>query len=88
MNPILHIGFGNFILTEKIIGIFDATTTQAQKIIREHPNTLDTTRNKKCLSYLICNGNVLIKTAIRSSTLVKRLNDDSWIEVEKETPTD
>ena len=84
MNPTLHIGFNNFVLTEKIIGIFDATTTQAQKIIKEHPSVVDVTRNRKCQSYLLCSGSVRIKSPIKSLTLVKRIGDDTWIKEEDE----
>ena len=79
IDPVLHIGFGNYILTEKILGIFDATTRQAQKIIKDHPNVFDITRNRKCQSYVLCQGNVLIKCPFKTVTLIKRINDGTWL---------
>jgi regulator of extracellular matrix RemA (YlzA/DUF370 family) len=83
INPVLHIGGTNYILTEKVIAVMDATTKQAQKILRDHTNVYDTTRNRRCLSYLLCSGNLLIKTSIKSSTLIKRLDDGTWIKEEE-----
>lgn len=85
VDPVLHLGFSNYLLTDKILGIFDATTRQAQKIIKEHPNVFDTTRNKKCQSYVLCQGNVLIKCHFKTNTLIKRINNGTWITQDDQT---
>lgn len=75
MIPVICIGYDNFLVTEKIVGVFDSTTSQAKSIIKESTKVLDVTRKSKCRSYIYCSGGVIIKSPLSPKTIKRRIYD-------------
>ena len=76
MIRFLNIGSENSVNIDKIIGIINANSNQARRLIKnakEDNNLIDATAGKKTNTLIITNERIIISNN-RAETLIKRIN--------------
>jgi len=76
INPLLHVGFNNFILTSKIIGIVDTKSSNARKLIDEASQIIDCTKNRARQSLVLLNNGSICISCIARTQLKSRLFEE------------
>ena len=78
MSRLLNIGFGNFVNTEKILGIVLPDSAPAKRLIahaKEDETIIDATQGRKTKSVIITEGERIILSALQPDTIAGRFND-------------
>lgn len=78
MPPVLHVGFNQYVVTDHIEAILDATTAEAGRIIHSakeenRRKVLDVTKNRARKSLIILRGDRYIVTFVPIKQLLRRL---------------
>lgn len=82
MEPLLHIGFENYVVSSNIVALMDAKSSFARNLIRsikeEKPrNLVDISGRRKSACLIICTGDRYFLSPISRIQLRKRLLGES-----------
>lgn len=74
-NRLLNIGFGNFVVTSRVIGIYSPTSAPMRRVredARAEGRLVDATQGRKTRSIVITDSNHVILSAIQAETIGQR----------------
>ncbi len=83
---LLNIGFGNFVVADRIIAIVNPNSAPMKRLKEEAKETkrlIDATQGRKTRSIIITDSNHVILSAIQAETVAQRLMSDSLDKFEK-----
>ncbi|MCU4138423.1 MAG: Regulator of extracellular matrix RemA [Thermodesulfobacteria bacterium] len=83
---LLNIGFGNFVIADRIIAIVNPNSAPMKRLKEEAKETkrlIDATQGRKTRSIIITDSNHVILSAIQAETVAQRLMSDSLERLEK-----
>jgi len=83
----LNIGFGNVVLTSKIIAILSPDSAPMRRLresAKETGNLLDATQGRKTRSIIVMNSGQIVLSAMQVETLVQRFDTKLKTKKEKE----
>lgn len=78
-QPIINVGFNNFVLTSKIIAIIDSDLNSVKHLVDESEQVIDCTSNRARQSVVVLVGRVVVLSCIPRTQLQKRIMDP-WID--------
>lgn len=84
---LLNIGFGNYVIAERIIAIVSPNSAPMKRLKEEAKETkrlIDATQGRKTRSIIITDSNHIILSAIQTETIAQRLVSDTLEKLEKE----
>lgn len=81
MRPeaLINIGFGNYVLNCRIIGIFDPASSPMRRLredARDDGRLIDATQGRKTRSILVTDSNHLILSALQPETISLRFGQE------------
>lgn len=83
MDPtLLNIGFGNFLVSRRVIGIISPSSAPARRLreeARDDRRLIDATQGRKTRSVIITDSNHVILSAIQSETIAQRFAPDGTL---------
>jgi len=86
MDPILlNIGFGNFLVSRRVIAIispFSAPAKRLREEARDGKRLIDATQGRRTRSVIITDSNHVILSAIQSETIAQRFAPDGTLSAE------
>ncbi|RLG10378.1 DUF370 domain-containing protein [Candidatus Pacearchaeota archaeon] len=85
-GKLLNIGFGNFVVADRIIAIVNPNSAPMKRLKEEAKETkrlIDATQGRKTRSIIITDSNHVILSAIQAETVAQRLMSDSLERLEK-----
>ncbi|GFM32973.1 DUF370 domain-containing protein [Desulfovibrio mangrovi] len=74
-NRLLNIGFGNFVVASRVIGIYSPTSAPMRRVredARAEGRLVDATQGRKTRSIVITDSNHVILSAIQAETIGQR----------------
>ncbi len=83
---LLNIGFGNFVIADRIIAIVNPNSAPMKRLKEEAKETkrlIDATQGRKTRSIIITDSNHVILSAIQAETVAQRLMSESLEKLEK-----
>ncbi len=83
---LLNIGFGNFVIADRIIAIVNPNSAPMKRLKEEAKETkrlIDATQGRKTRSIIITDSNHVILSAIQAETVAQRLMSESLERLEK-----
>ncbi len=84
---LLNIGFGNFVVADRIIAIVNPNSAPMKRLKEEAKETkrlIDATQGRKTRSIIITDSNHVILSAIQAETVAQRLMSDTLEKFEKD----
>ena len=75
-SPVMGIGFGNMVLTERVVAIIDPRSSPMKRLREEagrKGKLLDATKGRKTRSIIITDSDHIVLSAIAPDTLESRL---------------
>ncbi len=84
---LLNIGFGNFVVADRIIAIVNPNSAPMKRLKEEAKETkrlIDATQGRKTRSIIITDSNHVILSAIQAETVAQRLMSDTMERFDKE----
>ncbi|NVL91416.1 MAG: DUF370 domain-containing protein [Desulfobacterales bacterium] len=86
MDPsLLSIGFGNFLVSNRVIAIISPSSAPARRLreeAREDKRLIDATQGRRTRSVIITDSNHVILSAIQSETIAQRFSPNGSISAE------
>ncbi len=86
MDPnLLSIGFGNFLLSNRVIAIISPSSAPVRRLreeAREDKRLIDATQGRRTRSVIITDSNHVILSAIQSETIAQRFSPNGSIKGE------
>lgn len=79
-GKLLNIGFGNFVVADRIIAIVNPNSAPMKRLKEEAKETkrlIDATQGRKTRSIIITDSNHVILSAIQAETIAQRFVSDS-----------
>ena len=76
---LVHIGFGNMLVAERIVAIVHPTSAPIKRLkeeAREDGRLIDATQGRKTRAVLITDSNHVVLSAIQPETLVSRYEEE------------
>ncbi|MCD6489169.1 MAG: DUF370 domain-containing protein [Thermodesulfobacterium sp.] len=77
---LLNIGFGNFVVADRIIAIVNPNSAPIKRLkeeAKEAKHLIDATQGRKTRSIIVTDSNHVILSAIQAETVAQRLMSDS-----------
>jgi len=84
---LLNIGFGNFVVANRIIAIVNPNSAPMKRLkeeAKEAKHLIDATQGRKTRSIIITDSNHVILSAIQAETIAQRFMGDSLEKFEKD----
>jgi regulator of extracellular matrix RemA (YlzA/DUF370 family) len=84
---LLNIGFGNFVVANRIIAIVNPNSAPMKRLKEEAKETkrlIDATQGRKTRSIIITDSNHVILSAIQAETVAQRLMSDTLEKFERD----
>jgi regulator of extracellular matrix RemA (YlzA/DUF370 family) len=83
MDPILlNIGFGNFLVSRRVVAIISPSSAPARRLreeARDDKRLIDATQGRRTRSVIITDSNHVILSAIQSETIAQRFAPDGTL---------
>lgn len=76
MANLVNIGFGNMVLSERIIGVVSSESAPIKRFIqesREKGNLIDATYGRKTRAVIITDSNYIILSSLQPETVANRI---------------
>ena len=73
----LHVGFGNTVMVDRVLGIFAVDTSPVKKMVNEAKTigfVIDLTKDKKTKTAILLDTGNIVLSPINHTTLANRLN--------------
>lgn len=84
---LLNIGFGNYVVADRIIAIVNPNSAPMKRLKEEAKETrrlIDATQGRKTRSIIITDSNHVILSAIQAETVAQRLMTDTLEKTERD----
>ena len=84
---LLNIGFGNYVVVDRIIAIVNSNSAPMKRLKEEAKETkrlIDATQGRKTRSIIITDSNHVILSAIQAETVAQRLMSDVFDKLDKD----
>lgn len=84
---LLNIGFGNYVMADRIIAIVNPNSAPMKRLKEEAKETkrlIDATQGRKTRSIIITDSNHVILSAIQAETVAQRLMSDTLEKAERD----
>ena len=84
---LLNIGFGNYVVVDRIIAIVNSNSAPMKRLKEEAKETkrlIDATQGRKTRSIIITDSNHVILSAIQAETVAQRLISDVFDKLDKD----
>lgn len=84
---LLNIGFGNFVVANRIIAIVNPNSAPMKRLkeeAKEAKHLIDATQGRKTRSIIITDSNHVILSAIQAETVAQRFMSDTLEKIEKD----
>jgi regulator of extracellular matrix RemA (YlzA/DUF370 family) len=84
---LLNIGFGNFVVANRIIAIVNPNSAPMKRLkeeSKEAKHLIDATQGRKTRSIIITDSNHVILSAIQTETVAQRFMSDTLEKLEKD----
>uniref|UniRef100_A0A7V6CEB3 Putative regulatory protein ENM15_06325 n=1 Tax=Thermodesulfobacterium geofontis TaxID=1295609 RepID=A0A7V6CEB3_9BACT len=84
---LLNIGFGNFVVANRIIAIVNPNSAPMKRLkeeSKESKHLIDATQGRKTRSIIITDSNHVILSAIQTETVAQRFMSDTLEKLEKD----
>jgi len=78
-NSLLNIGFGNFVVISRVVGIYSPTSAPMRRVredARAEGRLIDATQGRKTRSIVITDSNHVILSAIQAETIGQRFTQE------------
>lgn len=78
-TSLLNIGFGNAVITDKVIAVITPASASGKRIreeARDNNLLIDATHGRKTRSIIIMNSNHIVLSAMQPETLANRLSSN------------
>lgn len=78
-GKLINIGFGNTIVSERIVAIVSPASAPMKRLkdeAREADRLIDATQGRRTRSIIITDSNHVILSAVQADTMAQRFNDD------------
>ncbi|MFN3921137.1 MAG: DUF370 domain-containing protein [Caldimicrobium sp.] len=78
-GKLLNIGFGNFVVVDRVIAIVNPNSAPMKRLKEEAKETkrlIDATQGRKTRSIIITDSNHVILSAIQAETIAQRFTSD------------
>ncbi len=78
---LLNIGFGNYVIADRIIAIVNPNSSPMKRLkeeAKESKKLIDATQGRKTRSIIITDSNHVILSAIQTETIAQRLMVDTF----------
>jgi regulator of extracellular matrix RemA (YlzA/DUF370 family) len=78
-NKLLNIGFGNYVVVSRIVGIFNPNSAPMRRIkedARDQYRLIDATQGRKTRSIIITDSNHVFLSALNTDTIGQRFVSD------------
>jgi len=80
MDPnLLSVGFGNFLVSRRVVAIispFSAPVRRLREEARDEKRLIDATQGRRTRSIIITDSNHVIMSAVQSETITQRFSPD------------
>lgn len=76
---LLHIGFGNMVVSDRIVGIINPSSAPIKRLkeeAREAGRLVDATQGRKTRSVLVMDSNHVVLSALQPETLTHRFEEE------------
>jgi len=76
---LIHIGFGNIVVAERIIAIIQPASSPVRRLkddARENGRLIDATQGRKTRSIIVTDSNHIILSAIQPETITSRIDGE------------
>lgn len=86
-DKLLNIGFGNYVVISRIVGIFSPNSSPMKRLreeAREDHRLIDATQGRKTRSIIVVDSNHVFLSALQPETLKQRLVVDKGSEDDTE----
>jgi len=80
-GKLLNIGFGNFVVADRVIAIVNPNSAPMKRLKEEAKDTkrlIDATQGRKTRSIIITDSNHIILSAIQAETIAQRFTLDTF----------
>lgn len=78
-GKLLNIGFGNFVVVDRVIAIVNPNSAPMKRLKEEAKETkrlIDATQGRKTRSIIITDSNHIVLSAIQAETIAQRFSSD------------
>lgn len=78
-NRLVHVGFGNMVVAERVVAIINPSSAPIKRLreeARESGKLIDATQGRKTRAILITDSNHLILSAVQPETVANRYEGD------------
>lgn len=78
-TQLINIGFGNYVLANRIIGIINPASSPMRRLreeARDEKRLIDATQGRKTRSILVTDSNHIILSAVQAETISQRFLQD------------
>ncbi len=82
----LNVGFGNFIITDRILGVFNPDSAPMKRVREEaksQRNLIDATQGRRTRAIILLDNGYLVLSGIQTETLVNRINSSGEVPTAK-----
>lgn len=79
-TQLINIGFGNYVLANRIIGIINPASSPMRRLreeARDEKRLIDATQGRKTRSILVTDSNHIILSAVQAETISQRFLQDA-----------
>ncbi len=86
---LLNIGFGNYIVAERVVSIVNPSSAPMKRLKEEAKNNsrlIDATQGRKTRSIILTDSNHVLLSAIQAETIAQRLATDLLEKTEEKDP--
>ena len=84
---LVHIGFGNMIVAERIVAIIQPTSSPVKRLKEEARAAgllIDATKGRKTRAIIVTDSNHIVLSAIQPETIVNRISEGGGSDDEEE----
>lgn len=88
-HKLVHIGFGNFVMAERIIAVINADSTPARKLRDEAKMKgclVDATQGRRTRAVIVIDNGYIVLSANLPDTIANRFKEEEKDETKERTP--
>ncbi len=86
-RTLVHVGFGNMIVAERIVAIIQPSSSPVKRLkeeAREAGRLIDATKGRKTRAIIVTDSNHVLLSAIQPETIVNRIAEGDGDDVDEE----
>ena len=86
-STLVHVGFGNMIVAERIVAIIQPSSSPVKRLkeeAREAGRLIDATKGRKTRAIIVTDSNHVLLSAIQPETIVNRISEGDSEDVDDE----